>query len=90
MNFWAWSFLVPFLGVCIWIECLELPVFAPNDYFWKHHWDGKNEEDKWKVFADAVREEMAKAGDLKLSDARAEDKVDYKDLVWGKGGMKHD
>ena len=32
-----------------------MPVFAPNEYFWKNHWDGKNEEDKWKVFANAVR-----------------------------------
>ena len=23
----------------------EMPVFEPNDYFWKNHWDGK--EEKW-------------------------------------------
>lgn len=31
----------------------EMPVFKPNEYFWKHHWDGK--EDKWVAFARAVR-----------------------------------
>jgi hypothetical protein len=30
----------------------EMPVFEPNEYFWEHHWDGK--EEKWKVFARAV------------------------------------
>lgn len=23
----------------------EMPVFEPNEYFWQHHWDGK--EEKW-------------------------------------------
>lgn len=31
----------------------EMPVFAPNEYFWKNHWDGK--EEKWDAFARAVR-----------------------------------
>lgn len=31
----------------------EMPVFKPNEYFWKHHWDGK--EERWKPFARAVR-----------------------------------
>ncbi len=30
----------------------ELPVFTPNEYFWEHHWDGK--EEKWKTFARVV------------------------------------
>jgi hypothetical protein len=31
----------------------EMPVFRPNDFFWKHHWDGK--EEKWQAYARAVR-----------------------------------
>jgi len=27
------------------ITFYQLPVFEPNDYFWQHHWDGK--EEKW-------------------------------------------
>ena len=90
MTLWQWSFLVPFLGIFTWCECNELPVFAPNDYFWKNHWDGKDEGEKWKVFANAVREEMAKAGGYQLSPARAEDKMEYKDLVWGNCFLKRD
>ena len=31
-----------------------LPVFKPNEYFWKHHWrEGK--EEKWEAYARAVR-----------------------------------
>ena len=38
----------------------EMPVFKPNDYFWKNHWDGK--EDKWKTYARAVRSVMIENG----------------------------
>ena len=60
-----------------------MPIFAPNDYFWKHHWDGKDPEDKWKVFAEAVRQAMAECGGYQLSDSVMEDKMAYKELVWG-------
>ena len=30
-----------------------LPTFAPNDYFWKHHWKEGSEE-KWEAYARAV------------------------------------
>lgn len=83
MGIWQWSFLIPFMNIFIYPEQLELPIFAPNDFFWKKYWDGKNEEDKWKVFANAIREVIATYGDLKLSDSTAEDKVAYKNLVWG-------
>jgi len=29
--------------------CNEMPIFAPNEFFWKNHWDGK--EEKWAVYA---------------------------------------
>ncbi len=35
------------------VTCHEMPVFAPNDYFWENHWDGK--EDKAQLYADTVR-----------------------------------
>jgi len=84
MNLWAWSFLVPFAGIFTQTELLELPVFAPNDYFWDKYWDGKDPMTKWEVFAEAVREAMADVGGLILSDSVAEDKMEYKRLVWGK------
>jgi len=74
MSIWQWSFLIPFMNVIVMPELLEMPVFKPNDYFWKKYWDGKNEEDKWKVFANAVRGAMAECGGLELSDSVQEDK----------------
>jgi hypothetical protein len=31
----------------------EMPVFEPNEYFWEHHWDGK--EQKWIAYARAMQ-----------------------------------
>jgi len=39
------------------INVKKMPVFEPNDYFWKNHWDGK--EEKWVAYARAVREIIA-------------------------------
>jgi hypothetical protein len=59
----------------------EMPVFEPNEFFWKNHWDGK--EEKWVAYARAVRTLMAEAGGLKLSDSSMEDKMAYKKLIRG-------
>ena len=60
----------------------EMPDFKPNEYFWQHHWDGK--EEKWVAYARAVRALMAETGGFKLSDLSLEDKLEYKNLVRGK------
>ena len=60
----------------------EMPDFKPNDYFWQHHWDGK--EEKWVAYARAVRNLMAETGGFKLSELSLEDKLEYKNLVRGK------
>lgn len=52
------------LGV---ITLTEMPVFAPNDYFWKHHWN-KDKEEKWEAYARAVRTIIAKQGGFKELD----------------------
>jgi len=61
----------------------ELPVFEPNEFFWKNHWQ-EGKEEKWEAYARVLREIMAEVGGLKLSDLQAEDKLVYKDLVRGK------
>lgn len=48
-------FLTTMGGVIL--DTKELPVFKPNDYFWEHHWDGK--EEKWKVYARVIRKLIA-------------------------------
>jgi hypothetical protein len=60
----------------------ELPVFTPNDYFWQHHWDGK--EEKWKLFARVVQHIMAEAGGFEVSSSTLEDKLEYKYSIRGK------
>lgn len=58
------------------------PVFKPNDYFWKHHWDEKTGEEKWQAFARVVRKEvMAKSFDLKLSDTTLEKKLELRQIL---------
>ena len=66
----------------------EMPVFRPNEYFWKHHWDGK--EPKWEAYARAVRQTLADHSGLQLSDTSLEAKVDFKQLVRGKPLKKRD
>ena len=83
MNLWYWTFIVPFQCIAYASYNMEMPVFAPNDYFWNKFWDGKDPETKWQVYADAVREAMAEVGGYELSDSTMDDKQDYVDLVWG-------
>lgn len=40
----------------------ELPVFEPNEYFWKNHWDGK--EEKYALYARVMRQIMCDAGNI--------------------------
>ena len=51
ISFWAFMVLLMQTGYMSY-HLHELPVFEPNDYFWKNHWDGK--EEKWFAYARAV------------------------------------
>jgi len=63
-------------------QCLhEMPVFEPNEYFWKNHWDGK--EEKWQAYARAVQQIMCEASGYKFSKNRMEDKFEYKKVIKG-------
>ena len=75
--------MAPFHCIAYSVEMQELPVFAPNKYFWDKYWDGKDEESKWKVYADAVRQVMAETGGFKLNEAVMDDKLKFKQQVWG-------
>ena len=51
------------------------PVFKPNEFFWKNHFDEKSGLTKWDTYVKVVREEiMAKSFDFELSDTLMEDK----------------
>ena len=56
-----------------------MPTFEPNEYFWKNHWDGK--EEKWITFANACREILGEHLNLPLSDEKMEQKFLYKQAI---------
>ncbi len=80
-SFWAYLVLLAAPGWST-FTLHELPVFTPNDYFWKHHWDGK--EEKWEVFARTMQHIIADLGHFEFSESSNDDKVEYKRLVRGK------
>jgi hypothetical protein len=59
----------------------EMPVFTPNEYFWKHHWDGK--EEKWMAFARAVRQVIANELGVPTSESSLREKFEYKAMMRG-------
>ena len=64
----------------IWgFDIKEMPVFEPNEYFWKHHWDGK--EPKWEAYARVVQKLVAEQQGMKVSNLSMEDKLEYKALM---------
>ena len=84
--------LLTTMCIFIRIDLVILPVFAPNDYFWKNHWDSSKEE-KWEAFARVTREIMAKEWGGPVSDHSMEDKFEYKEILKqrakkGKGSSK--
>lgn len=54
------------------LEVTELPIFEPNSYLYEHH--QKAGQEKWEVYANAVRECIADVLKLPLSDATIKDK----------------
>mmetsp|Transcript_5650 Transcript_5650/g.8937 ORF Transcript_5650/g.8937 Transcript_5650/m.8937 type:complete len:94 (+) Transcript_5650:848-1129(+) len=67
-------FIIPHLKI--------YPVFKPNEYFWKHHYDENSGLSKWETYAKVVREEiMAKSFNFHLSDISVEQKFEFKDII---------
>jgi lysophosphatidylcholine acyltransferase/lyso-PAF acetyltransferase len=81
-NFFAQSILC---GTCPYakVTITEMPVFTPNEFFWKNHM--KEGEEKWETYARVIRELMAKEGGFMLADIDFEEKYKYKELIYGKG-----
>lgn len=75
---------ITFLLDCGLIFCTvhEMPVFAPNDFFWANHWDGK--EEKWVAYARALRNIMLEQGGFEDTECDMDDKKRYKELIRGK------
>ena len=52
---------IPFSSV----EKIELPIFAPNEFFYKNH--QKEGEERWMTYSRVLRDIMAETGGLELS-----------------------
>lgn len=65
-------------------EVIELPPFIPNDYLFEHHANKGN--DKWEIYAWAVREAMTDASELEQSNQPFRDKLNYEVIL----GFKKD
>lgn len=63
-----------------WLDIIHLPIFKPNEFFFKHH--QREGEEKYQTFMRVVREIMAEVGDLELVDEFLEDKFEYKKLLF--------
>lgn len=87
----AWD-VIPFLPLAImqfslfYVRCdvIELPVFVPNDYLFEQH--SNKGDDRWEIYAWAVREAMAAASGLEQSEQPFRDKMHYEVVL----GFKKD
>ena len=68
-------------GVC---KLKIMPVFEPNEYFWKKHWEPvKDKEDKAQTFSRCVRKLMLVHGNLKDTELVSEDRFEYIKAIRG-------
>lgn len=56
-------------------KIIRLPDFEPNEYLFETHFD--KGQDRWEIFAWAVRDAMQKAGKFQLSDMPLREKLVY-------------
>lgn len=75
-GFFRHSLCSIMMGYCI-ANVDILPVFEPNEYFWKNYWE-EGKEEKWQAFARANREILSEHLGIGLSDFKMEDKFTYK------------
>lgn len=64
-----------------------MPIFKPNDYFFKHH--QQEGEEKYQTYMRVVRKLMAEVGNFELVNQAVEDKFEYKKLLWPKKNQGH-
>lgn len=69
-----------------WLEIIHMPIFKPNDYFFKNH--QLEGEEKYQTFMRVVRELMGEVGSLELIDESIEDKFEYKKILFPSNGKQ--
>ena len=56
-----------------------MPAFVPNEYLFERHADKGN--DRWEIYAWAVRDIMSTAGQLEKSEQPYRDKLHYESIL---------
>ena len=59
---------------------IELPIFRPNEYFFKTHM--REGEEKWQKYARVIRDLIAEHGNYELANLEIEDKFEYKNVLY--------
>ena len=59
---------------------VEMPVFRPNEFFWKNH--QKEGEENWQTYMRVLRQLMSEVSDLPLTEERIEEKFQYKKILY--------
>ena len=62
-----------------------MPDFEPNEYLFKKH--SCQGTERWEIFAWAIRDAMAKAGDFELCSINVREKVEYYRFMMGYPGV---
>ena len=67
-----------------WCKLKRLPVFEPNEFFFKHHWDSKKES-RAEAYCRVVRSLMLKHSGLKdAKEFGIAERKEYGDILSGK------
>ena len=61
------------------IHIKELPVFKPNEYYWKNH--SQEGKQRWQIYAETMRKILSDLDGYKLSDMAMEDKLVYRSML---------
>ena len=75
VSFFPLLFMTFSLFGCATCYVVELPPFVPNDYLYATH--ANKGKEKWEIYAWAVREILAEAGNFEKSDLLTRNKMKY-------------
>ena len=68
------------------LNVYEMPIFRPNDFFWKNH--QREGEEKWETYSRVIRDIISEGGDIPIakhedgSEIDIREKNEYKNLLW--------
>lgn len=76
------------------VELNEMPIFRPNEYFWKNH--QREGEEKWQTYARVIRDIISEAGNIPIvkhedgTEIDIREKSEYKNILWPRKSRSKD